>query len=380
MKYLWGSGGLIAAGALIAVSAAMNWRFGFSLGRTEFDGLVYGGASVAADALKMLMPFIIVYYWRKKAIMALGASCLLAAVCVCYSLVSSLGFSSTNRITTIGEKTAAVNAYQDSRFELDRLKKVRGELPKHRPEGAVKFEIERAKLNRRWAVTSSCTDATTPASRRFCQGVSEMRAELAVASRARDLDGQITALRGKINSADGQTTAGAADPQAAFLSKITSVDVEYVGLALIALVTLMVEAGSTFGVWLFCGLMARDVGEVGTPPQQATQTPEGASNDNVVQLPAGSKLASTSGITSLLTPTDKEIFESWFRDNITRSVDARVKATDLCDRFNKDTGRSVKRHVFGRFMHGALDAEYIKNDSVGTVYNVSVSGRLINAA
>ena len=50
---------MIAAGVLLAVSAAMNWRFGLNLGRTEIDGQIYGAASAAADCLKALLPFFL---------------------------------------------------------------------------------------------------------------------------------------------------------------------------------------------------------------------------------------------------------------------------------------------------------------------------------
>jgi hypothetical protein len=35
----------------------MNYRFGFSLGKTAVDGQIYGLASAAADCFKALVPF-----------------------------------------------------------------------------------------------------------------------------------------------------------------------------------------------------------------------------------------------------------------------------------------------------------------------------------
>ena len=51
--------GVVAAGILLAVSAAMNYRFGYSLGKTEMDGQIYGAASAAADCFKALVPFFL---------------------------------------------------------------------------------------------------------------------------------------------------------------------------------------------------------------------------------------------------------------------------------------------------------------------------------
>ena len=57
VRHALGVLGVLAAGVLLAVSCAMNWRFGVSLGRTEFDGQIYGAASAAADCMKALVPF-----------------------------------------------------------------------------------------------------------------------------------------------------------------------------------------------------------------------------------------------------------------------------------------------------------------------------------
>ena len=43
--------GVGVATVLLLVSAAMNWRYGFNLGKTELDGHIYGAASAAADGL-----------------------------------------------------------------------------------------------------------------------------------------------------------------------------------------------------------------------------------------------------------------------------------------------------------------------------------------
>ena len=77
MRHALGVLGVLAAGVLLAVSAAMNWRFGFSLGRTELDGQIYGAASAAADCMKALVPFFFFAairnrMWSQAAASALG--------------------------------------------------------------------------------------------------------------------------------------------------------------------------------------------------------------------------------------------------------------------------------------------------------------------
>jgi hypothetical protein len=64
MRHLLGALGVLAASVLLAVSAALNWSFGYSLGSTEFDGMILGAASVAADCFKALMPFFFFAAYR----------------------------------------------------------------------------------------------------------------------------------------------------------------------------------------------------------------------------------------------------------------------------------------------------------------------------
>ena len=66
VRHALGVLGVLAAGVLLAVSAAMNYRFGFSLGKTEMDGQIYGLASAAADCFKALAPFFFFAAVRNK--------------------------------------------------------------------------------------------------------------------------------------------------------------------------------------------------------------------------------------------------------------------------------------------------------------------------
>ena len=65
-RHVLGVLGVIAAGVLLAVSAMMNYRFGYSLGKTPSDGHIYGLASAAADCFKALVPFFFFAAWRNR--------------------------------------------------------------------------------------------------------------------------------------------------------------------------------------------------------------------------------------------------------------------------------------------------------------------------
>ena len=58
----WGIVGLVGAASagLMAVSVVMNFAFGSSFGRTEFESYAYGAAFAFADILKVAAPIVAV--------------------------------------------------------------------------------------------------------------------------------------------------------------------------------------------------------------------------------------------------------------------------------------------------------------------------------
>ena len=121
MRHALGLLGVLSAGVLLAVSAAMNWRFGYSLGMTETDKQIYGAASAAADCFKALVPFFFFAALRNKMWSQAAASAVLWVVVTGYSLTSALGHAALNRMDTSGQR--AVDAAQ--RLALrDRLRRI----------------------------------------------------------------------------------------------------------------------------------------------------------------------------------------------------------------------------------------------------------------
>ena len=100
--------GVAAAGVLLAVSATINWSFGYSLGKSEFDGQIYGAASAAADCFKALVPFFFFAAIRNRMWAQATASALVWVVVTAYSLTSAIGHSSLNRMDVAGQRTEPV--------------------------------------------------------------------------------------------------------------------------------------------------------------------------------------------------------------------------------------------------------------------------------
>jgi hypothetical protein len=247
--------GVLAAGVLLAVSAAMNWRFGYSLGRTELDGQIYGAASAAADCMKALVPFFFFAAIRNRMWSQALASALVWVVVMAYSLTSALGHAALNRSDSTGQRAATVQNYKDHRADLARAKEQLSWIPQHRPAQTVQSDIDAAKNERAWTWTSGCTDVSGAKGRGFCQKYHALTAEFASAEQSIALEARIADIEQKIGPSSGSAVVAEADPQAAVLAKLAgiltpSIKVEDVQTGLAVFVALLLEVGSAFGMYI----------------------------------------------------------------------------------------------------------------------------------
>jgi hypothetical protein len=255
MRHALGVLGVLAAGVLLAVSAAMNWRFGFSLGRTELDGQIYGAASAAADCMKALVPFFFFAAIRNRMWSQAAASALVWVVVTAYSLTSALGHAALNRFDSAGHRAATVAAYKDHRVDLARAEEQLTWIPQHRPAQTVQAEIDALKSDRAWVWTKECTEVTGSKGRTYCQNYHALAAELASAEQSIALEARIADIHGKIDGQNGTTVMSEADPQAAVLTKLAAlvapgVKIEDVQTALTVFIALLLEVGSAFGMYI----------------------------------------------------------------------------------------------------------------------------------
>jgi hypothetical protein len=255
MRHVLGVLGVLAAGVLLAVSAAMNWRFGFSLGRTELDGQIYGAASAAADCLKALVPFFFFAAVRNRIWSQAAASALVWTVVTTYSMTSALGHAALNRFDTTGHRAQEAQAYQDLRTEMKRAEEQAGWIPQHRPYETVQGEIEGLKLQKAWKWSEGCTKVDSKSERTLCQQLTSLDSELASAASAKQADTRIAELKSKIDATAGTPAMSEADPQAKVLTELTNaffpnVKIENVQMALTLFVALLLEIGSGFGMYV----------------------------------------------------------------------------------------------------------------------------------
>lgn len=234
----------------------MNWRFGYSLGTTEFDGLIYGAASAAADCLKALIPFFLFAAIRNRMWSQAAAAAVVGVVVTAYSLTSALGHAALNRLDTTGQRAQQTAVYQDMRSDVKRMEEQVGWIPKHRPAATVASEMNGLKNQIYWSRTQGCTVVNGKFNRDFCQQYHTLSAEHANAVQAADLSKKIMEVKAQLaKSGDSHTALTEADPQAAMLAKIgglvfPDLKVDDVQMALTIFIALLLEVGSGFGMYI----------------------------------------------------------------------------------------------------------------------------------
>lgn len=324
MRHVLGICGVTAAAIMLLVSAAMNWQFGFNLGRTEFESHLYGAASAAADCFKALLPFFIIAAIRSKTYSQALGGAMLFALCLTYSLSNSLGFGALNRADTTGSRVLQAQTHQDLRSELDRLRATLKSLPEHRPAGTVLGEIGATKQNSRWTSTSGCTDATIAESRTYCENYFKLRAEHAAAGQAETLDARIADLRSQLSGLTA-VAASKADPQSQVLAELSGHSTEQVQTALTVLIALLVELGASLGFYIaFAYWNIFDVR--GAQPLQMQPV------QHVVQPPQKQPSTALRVIDATVEPEEPELLPAEPRTDVELYFD---------DRVGRDDGSSV---------------------------------------
>jgi len=293
--------GSAAALVLCAVSAAMNYLFLSSLGKTPLEGQVLGAASAAADVLKALLPFFIAWSWQSRRFVAAASGSLAFAFFAGFSLLSAIGFAADNRGALVQERDDLSGAYirvQDMRAYAESQRKA---LPVHRAGAIVGEEIARHRQDRRWASTRGCTDATETLSREYCAGYFKLRAEHAAAQEAERLAREIKALAAETSRLRADGAGKDSDPQVSLLSRISGQQKEPVRLALIIAVALLVEIGASLGLFLASG--HGGAGKKAAEPE--AERPAGSVEDFALEALVPSR-------TAMLTPHDlRQCYHQW---------------------------------------------------------------------
>ena len=180
-----------AALAFIAASGLMNWVFMTSLGKSEFEQHILGGVSVAVSAFLALFPTLLVWAFRERRTLyiILGVPVFLAFAA--FSLSSAVGFAAKNRGSVSEDRALAAAKLAGIRHELEQGETKLQTLGVSRPVAVIEESLRGLEQDRRWQSSKSCQEATADASRTFCKGYFDLKAEAARANEAGLLEAHI---------------------------------------------------------------------------------------------------------------------------------------------------------------------------------------------
>lgn len=245
--------GIFAALVMAGVSASMNYVFLASLGKSQLEGQMLGAASAAADLMKCLLPFFIAWAWRERRYVAALSGTAVFALFAGFSLLSAIGFASSNRDAVVQSRSAMDEAAARTEQEYQRKIAALAALPARRPAPVLAEELRAAQQNRLWSRSKDCTEATEPQSRAFCDSYFRLRAEQAAAEEAAQLEGRIAASQVELAALKAQGAGQARDAQVMVLSSLFGLPEDRLRLVLILAVALVVELGSSLGLYLAAG-------------------------------------------------------------------------------------------------------------------------------
>ncbi len=267
---------LLAAALFIAVSASMNAVFLSSFGRTPLETSLLMGVSVAADAIKAVLPVVIMRALVVRAWGHMAMAGMMLGVVIAMSLASGMGFVSLARDKAIGARETQALALAARENDLSELERRLATLPEARPLARIEADIQALKLEPDWIPSKSCTQARGAALLQFCSGVFAVQAELATASERDRLVSERRTLRRDVETLRASGAATDGDPQAKAMSDLFGTDRRMPRMVLTTGMAIVLELGSLILILLAAGpalLGWREPGTGPSPPPVAATLP-----------------------------------------------------------------------------------------------------------
>jgi len=244
--------GVLLAFGIAMVSVACNVKFGLRFGEGQ-TGQIYAALFGMADLFKALLLLMMTAAFMAGHYLRAAGCLVMFPLLIALSLTSAAGYYSLTKADAVADVEAGRASYNLAKEELERTRNRLATLGGARPVGAVRGDMEAAKQHRRWRSTKACTNATVQPSREFCDGFKRLEGELATAQEAAALRSRATELAAKIDGMDLNEVLRAVDPQAEALAKLSGFTPEEIRSALAVLVALVIEFGSSLGLWIAVG-------------------------------------------------------------------------------------------------------------------------------
>ncbi len=245
----------------------MNALFLSSFGRSSIETGLLAGVSIAGDAVKAVLPVLLVRMITQRAWGQASLCGLMLAVAIAMSVASGFGFSAKMRSGSMTVQENASAALKAQEGELADLEQRLAALPAARTVSAVTTDIDAAKLDRAWVASKSCVQVAGAVTRQFCERVIRLRGELAAATeRERHQENRKT-LRETIGALRQSGSAGDSDPQSSALAELFGIDRKTPRLVITTAMALVLELGSIVLILLAAGSPLRGWHEPGREPK-----------------------------------------------------------------------------------------------------------------
>ena len=265
---------VIGAGAaltFVAASGLMNWVFMTSLGKSEFEQQILGRSQhrgfrvsrAVADASGLGVP-------RAPHRSTSCSACPVFLAFAAFSLSSAVGFAAKNRGSIGEDRALASERLAAVRQELSQSESKLKALGAPRPLGVVNELLRGLEQDRRWQLSKECSDATADASRAFCKGYFELKAEAALAGEAQRHEERIASLKVEARQLEEQGAGREGDNQAAVLANILGLQTARVERGLMLFLAVLVEVGAALGLYFATGHLRFEASAHETPGRGAT--------------------------------------------------------------------------------------------------------------
>jgi hypothetical protein len=244
-----------AALTLIAASGLMNFVFMTSLGKSEFEQHILGAVSVAVSAFLALLPTLLVWAWRERRMLYIVFGVPVFLGFAAFSLSSAVGFAAKNRGSASEDRALASSRLAGLRQDIASAEAKLKALGDPRPIAVLQDMLRGLEQDRRWQSSKECSDATADASRAFCKGYFDLKAEAARAIEATQFDARIAEGKRESRRLEEQGAGREADNQAAVLARLIGVPAEKVERGLMLFLAVLVEIGAALGLYFATGHM-----------------------------------------------------------------------------------------------------------------------------
>jgi hypothetical protein len=197
------------AGTLLLVASGLaNFKYGLSLGHSELEKAIAGGASIGADVWNAAGLVLLAWCLKRKLYGQATAAGVILSFTVMYSIVAGVGFGSS----TLNEKFGrALAVERTDKSRVDRLARIDGrlsEIGSVRPAATLQSIMDEVLADKR---AEGCRELNGRYTKEHCPKYFAAKAELGLASERDQLVTERYELASKVEQAE---TVQKADPLA----------------------------------------------------------------------------------------------------------------------------------------------------------------------